>query len=64
MFTGATALTTAVGADVAEADPAELLAVTSTRIVEPTSALTTPYVLLVAPAMSTQLPPPLSHRRH
>src|SRR5438034_10378841 len=56
--------TTAVWADVADVEPAEFVAVTTTRIVEPTSAETSAYVVAVAPPMSAQLAPPESQRRH
>ena len=38
--------------------------VSTTRRVEPTSPATGEYVLLVAPEMSAQLAPELSHNRH
>jgi hypothetical protein len=57
-------LTTAVGADVAEAVPAELRAVTRTRSVVPSSADVSVYVFAVAPLMLEQLPPVRSQRRH
>jgi hypothetical protein len=56
--------TIAVALDVAAAEPAELLAVTATRRVPPTSAATTTYVGLVAPAMSPHPAPVESQRRH
>jgi hypothetical protein len=43
---------------------AEFVAVTATRMVEPTSALLSVYVVAVAPAMSAQPFPALSQRRH
>jgi len=55
--------TTAVAADDACADPAEFDAVTSVRIVEPTSAATSVYVGPVTP-MEAQLPPDELHRYH
>lgn len=61
--TGAEAIA-AVCADTAVAEPARFVPVTATRIVVPTSAATSVYVCPVAPAMSAQLPPPLSQRRH
>src|SRR5918994_5266436 len=62
---GASALaTTPVGAEVAEAAPAALRAVTRTRSVVPSSAAVRTYVFPVAPLMSEQLPPVRSQRRH
>lgn len=62
---GASALlTTAVGAEVAEAVPAEFRALTRTRSAVPSSAEVNVYVLLVAPLMSEQLAPVRSQRRH
>jgi hypothetical protein len=60
----AAAATTPVAAEEADDEPALFEAVTTTRIVEPTSADTSVYVLPVAPAMSTQLAPAESQRRH
>jgi hypothetical protein len=57
-------VTTAVCAELCELDPAELEAVTATRIVVPRSAATSVYVGALAPAMSAQLAPPVSQRRH
>jgi len=45
-------------------EPAELEAVTATRIVVPRSAAASVYVVALAPAISAQLPPPVSQRRH
>ena len=45
-------------------DPAELLAVTAARIVEPTSAEPSRYVCPVAPAIARQFAPDESHRCH
>jgi hypothetical protein len=56
--------TTAVCADVALEEPALFEAVTTTRIVEPPSAVTSVYVLPAAPAMSAQLAPAELQRRH
>jgi len=56
--------TTAVCADVAVAEPAELEAVTATAILEPTSAAVNPYVCAVAAVTSLQLAPLVSQRRH
>jgi hypothetical protein len=66
VFDGATAaaVTTPVAADEADDEPALFEPVTTTRIVEPTSAATKAYVLPVAPLMSAQLAPPESQRRH
>ena len=57
-------LTIALAADSAEDEPAEFVAVTFTRIVEPTSAWTRVYVVPVAPPMLLQFAPPWSHRSH
>jgi hypothetical protein len=48
---------TPVAADVAVADPARFVAVTTTRSVCPTSAARTPYVLPLAPVASVHDPP-------
>jgi hypothetical protein len=58
------AATTAVAADVAVAEPAELLAVTDTRIVEPTSPEPRRSVLPVAPPTAVQEPPLELQRCH
>src|SRR5919202_7117872 len=58
------AVTTAVWAEPALLEPTELVAVTVTRSVEPTSMLATGYVCCVAEAMLLQLAPALSQRRH
>jgi hypothetical protein len=58
------AVTTAVAADDAVAEPAELLAVTDTRIVEPTSAEPRRSELPVAPATGVQEPPLELQRCH
>src|SRR3954462_10430018 len=63
-LTGSVGATTAVCTDVAFAGPATLVAVTTTRIVLPTSVGVSASVLLVAPAMSAQLAPALLQRRH
>ena len=60
----AVAVTTAVAADDAVAEPAELLAVTETRIVELTSAEPRRSVLPVAPATGVQEPPLELQRCH
>src|SRR5260221_14270584 len=57
-------VTVAVAFESAVVTPLVLVAVTWSRIVEPASAWTSVYVPAVAPAMSTQLLPPVSHRRH
>lgn len=44
--------------------PPAFVAVTTHRIVEPTSATASTYVLPVAEAMFAQFAPPESHRRH
>ena len=64
VFAGACASTSSVAAEAAESEPPSLLAVTSTRIVEPTSGPTSSYVGAVAPTMSTQFAPAASQRRH
>ena len=51
-------------ADEAAADPALLLAVTATAIVEPKSPLTNVYDEPTAPAIAEQFAPPLSQRCH
>ena len=61
--TGAGA-TTDVGSELALLEPALFVAVTTTRIVEPTSAATAVYVSDVAPLMLPQLLPPVSQRCH
>ena len=62
-FTGG-AVTTAVAADVAVPGPPLLMAVTTERIVAPTSVAVSRYVAEVADAMLTQDAPALSHRCH
>jgi hypothetical protein len=64
VFDGGTPVTTAVALDVAGVEPAELAAVTTTRIVEPTSAEPSVYVADVCPEMFVQFAPVLSQRRH
>jgi hypothetical protein len=66
VFDGATAaaVTIPVAAEEADDEPALFEPVTTTRIVEPTSAATKVYVPPVAPPMSAQLAPPESQRRH
>ena len=64
MFTGGSAATTAVWSDVACALPAPLVAVTRTRIVRPTSAGVSVYVVPVSPGMSAQFEPAASQRCH
>src|SRR5690349_15478454 len=59
--TGAGA-TTSVGSELALLEPALFVAVTTTRIVEPTSADTAVYVFDVAPLMLPQLLPFASQR--
>jgi hypothetical protein len=58
------AVTTAVRSDVAFVESTRFFAVTPTRIVLSSSAARTPYVLPVAPAMSLQFEPSLSHVCH
>lgn len=55
------AVTTAVGEEVATAEPFLFDAVTATAIVEPTSFAESEYVVAVAPSMGAQLAP---HRCH
>ena len=55
---------TAVAGEVAGVEPFPFVAVTTTRIVPPTSAPANVYVLAVAPEMSEQLAPAASQRRH
>ena len=62
--TGATAATTAVASDVVEPAPVVLVPVCLTRIVEPSSALTSTYAAAVAPAIGAQLSPLESQRCH
>ena len=62
---GASCSIVSVAGEVAEGEePASLTAVTTTRIVLPTSAGPSVYVLPVSPAMSTQLSPEASQRCH
>src|SRR3954447_4472854 len=61
VFFGASGATTAVGALVAVADPSALVAVTTTRIRQPTSAPASLYVAAVTP-VSAQAPPAASQR--
>jgi hypothetical protein len=64
-FVGVGALvleTTADAADVAFPEPLEFFAVTVTRSVWPTSALTALYVAAVAAAIAAHEFPPASHR--
>jgi hypothetical protein len=53
------AVTTAVCAELAAPDPPAFVAVTTDRIVSPTSLLASVYVLPVAPLISAQLAPEL-----
>jgi hypothetical protein len=64
VFAGGRPETTAVGLEVALAEPAELLAVTTKRMVEPASGRARVRELEVAPEMSKQLAPKLLQRRH
>src|SRR5215217_3282832 len=61
---GAGAVTTAVWALVALAEPTEFLAVTRTRTVEPTSPGPSGYLVVVAPATTLQFEPAPSQRSH
>jgi RecB family exonuclease len=61
--------TTSVAFEAALALPSLLVAVTRTRIVEPTSAAARVYVFVVAPAITAQFeaspePPSFGQRRH
>jgi hypothetical protein len=58
------AVTAAVAADEAVSEPAELLAVTETLTVDPTSADPRRSVVPVVPESGTQEPPPESQRCH
>ena len=63
MFAGAAAValvTAAVCAELAEFDPPAFVAVTTERIVSPTSPLASVYVLAEALLMAAQLAPELS----
>jgi hypothetical protein len=66
VFTGGTGTgpTTAVRVDAAVAEPTSLVAVTTTRSVNPSSAATTGYCLAVPPWMSTDDRPSGVTRRH
>ncbi len=64
VLTGGSGTIGTVCGDVAAALPAAFAAVTTTRIVLPTSAVTATYVAPVAPAMSAQALPEASQRRH
>jgi len=59
---GPASVTTAVCVDVADDEPLGFVAVTTARIVLPTSALCTVYVCAVAPLIAAQLFPLSSHR--
>src|SRR5262245_52869192 len=61
---GVAAATTALGTDVACAEPSLFFAVTRTRSVLSWSTCFSAYVFSVAPLMFEQLPPSLSQRRH
>ena len=64
MLFGGSATVSVLGAEVAVSSPATLVPVTSTRIVDPTSAGVRSYVSSVAPAIGTQLAPAASQRSH
>ena len=55
--------TTSLGCDVAAVAPAEFVAVTTTRMVEPISDACSRYEALVAPSMSAHVLPLASHSR-
>ena len=57
-------LITELAEDVAELEPTTFDAVTTTRIVRPPSAVTSVYLLPLAPGTSTQAAPEASQRRH
>jgi hypothetical protein len=63
-LTGGVAAIAAVVLLVAGVEPPLFVAVTTTRILDATSAEVRVYVVAVAPAMSMQLDPALSHRCH
>ena len=64
VLVGAAGATTLVASDVAVASPPAFRAVTATRIVAPTSAPTSVYVLWVAFVIAEHPPPPMSQRSH
>ena len=55
-------LITALGAEVAELEPTTFVAVTVARMVRPASAVTSVYLLALAPGTSTHAPPEASQR--
>ena len=61
---GVAAATTAVGPEVAEPEPPALVAVTTARMVLPTSLADSVYVEPEAPLMVVQLPPELLQSCH
>src|SRR4051794_30048648 len=63
-FDGGFAVTAAVGAEVALAEPSPFVAFTTTRRVLPISAPVRSWVEPVAPLMSAHLAPVPSQRRH
>jgi hypothetical protein len=64
VLAGATAATVAVWMLADAVGPAPLVAVTTARSVDPTSAPVGVYVVAVAPARSAQFAPAASQRRH
>ena len=56
--------TSAVGDEVATAEPFLFVAVTATATVEPTSLAESEYVVAVAPSIGAQLAPDALHRCH
>ncbi len=64
VLAGGIAVTTSLAGDVAGTSPPALLAVTTTRRVEPMSAGVRSNVAAVAPETSAQLEPAASQRRH
>src|SRR5262245_36344027 len=61
---GGGVVTAAVGADAAVAEPTAFVAVTSTRSVEPASAVTAVYCAEVAPTIAAHALPAASQRFH
>jgi hypothetical protein len=59
---GGAAATTVVGAELVAEEPAELVAVTTTRMLQPTSSWVSAYVGFLAPVIGLHVVP--AHRRH
>jgi hypothetical protein len=64
VFIGANGVTAPVAIDCAAADPPALVAVTTERILKPTSLACTTYELEPAPPISEHTPPVLSQSSH